>query len=219
MVLRKKTGPSDFDSDYYYVDDDCLKLEGILRTRTEFSSCRIKRLSVVDTFGGNPPSSEDPFAVISGEESLMVWVYPWELEALSNPDNLLAYLTVESERTKIGDKYDYTILILGVLIIFMAFTLVTSILFSIGYILNSFQSGVIVVLVITSIGIAFAFYRTLKQKRNLLVDLDIRYARETTEFREALRILSNLSDRYDLMDITKYVRRHKTIEDALLSGS
>lgn len=219
MVLGKKTGPSEFDSDYYYVDDDCLKLEGIIRTRTEFSSCRIKRLSIVDTFGGDPPSSEDPFAVISGEASLMVWVYPWEIEALSNPDNLLAYLIVESERTKIADKYDFTNLILGVLIVFMTLTLVTSIMFSIGSVLTLLQSGVFAVLVITSIGIASAFYRTLRQKRNLLIDLDIRYARETTEFREALRILSNLSDCYDLMDITKYARRYKTIEDALLSGS
>ena len=219
MVLGKKSNPNEFDSDCYYVDDECHRLEEIIRTRTEFSNCRVKRLSTVEIIGGNPPPSEDPFAVISSENTLMAWVYPWELEALSNPDNLLAYLTVETERAKIADSYDLSMVFIGVLIVLMGFVLATMLIFSGGNPLTPLQFGYILVIIAIAVGGFITLYRKIRQKQNLLADLDIRYARETTEFREALRILASLSDHYELLDITKYAKRYKIVEDALLSSS
>ncbi|MFW9843160.1 MAG: hypothetical protein ACFFEV_01155 [Candidatus Thorarchaeota archaeon] len=219
MVLEKQSSPNDFDSDCYYIDEGCQTLERIIRTRTEFSNCRVKRLSQVEVIGGDPPASEDPFALISSEKTLMAWVYPWELEALSNPENLLAYLIVETERTKIAEATDPSILVLSLLSILIGPVLGTSLYFLLGPFQNPLYFGVFLVIVATSICVIFSLYRKVTKKRNLLTDLDIRYARETTEFREALRTLASLSTDYEIFDTLKYAKRYKIIEDVLLSDS
>ena len=219
MIEGNTSGASEFDSDWYYVDGECHRLEGIIRTRTEFSSCRVKRLSQVEAAGGNLPPSEDPFAVISDEATFMTWVFPWELEALTNPDFLLAYITVETERTKIADRFDLSMVFAGVLAIFMGLVLVIMTIFTGGRTLAPLEFGYFLAVIAITVGCVVVLYRKVKQKRHLLDDLDIRYARETDAFRDALRILASLSDHYETYDTTKYAKRYKIIEDALLSGS
>jgi hypothetical protein len=83
-----------------YTDEQCEKLEAILRSHPDFEGCVVKRMRAQET----APELKDPFDVATEHGDHLVWFYEWQLEALDD-DMIPLVAQVDRQREKLIDSF------------------------------------------------------------------------------------------------------------------
>ncbi|MFW9789162.1 MAG: hypothetical protein ACFFE2_00325 [Candidatus Thorarchaeota archaeon] len=200
------------DPQTHYRDEICEAIEATLRTSSEFDEWTVHRLRIDRKLAKPHPELHDPFDVRNPEGKHMTWLFEYELELLDSPELLVAYIRGNSERIEIAGKLDRQLAIIVIAVMLIS----PSIIFFPWRpdSLFRFTWGVV------ELALAISLMAYLVRRRNqALTRMDVINARNDPSFREALRILSILSDRSELGGMEEYFKRYERMDLHLVIDS
>ena len=205
MSLTEEVDASDLPQLSYYRDERCQEFEEILGNTSEYADCVVKRLRQSEEF----PEWGDPFSIHSSEGDVLVWIYDWELDALSESE-LLAFIPVRRKRGEISEAtvplqfgggfaafFGVCMIVAQIILSLIGMVIPIEILFIPGMLL------IFIGWIVLSLG--------SRRDRVRKTELDIEVARKNPAFLDALRKLASLTDTKNKA-IAEYSQRLGVIE-------
>lgn len=192
----------------FYTDERCKRVERIIQRKEEYAEFRVKR------YRGEEDPTLDTYVIMDVTENFWVWMYEWEVDALSDSE-ILSYVTVTKETSQRPDPTQNLMIVTSLFAaLFLSFIIIVA--FVPEFPVNDIIIGIALVSLVASLISGWIFKVRHEAHMQNEREFEIEIMRSHPLFLEAIRKFAALQD-INESNRERYLKRIQEIESGMTS--